>query len=73
MFFGVTGKNRITFLLLENSPTLHPVLNPVPSLTLHPTPRPTQKWWAIWWLWYWQPVMGESRTWVFLVLSPSSY
>jgi hypothetical protein len=35
MFFGVTGKNRIMFLLPALSLTLHPVLNPVPGPTLH--------------------------------------
>jgi hypothetical protein len=44
MFYGVTGQNHITFLLLALSSTLHPVLD----LTLRPTPCPTQKRWAIW-------------------------
>jgi hypothetical protein len=66
MFSGVTGKNRITFLLPTLSPTLYPVLDPVTGLTLRPTPRPTQKGWAIWWLCYWRLVVGELGTWVFL-------
>jgi hypothetical protein len=73
MFFGVTGKKRITFLLRHSVLTLLPVLDPVPGPTLRPTLRLAQKWWAIWRLWYWRPVVGESGTWVFLVLAPSSY
>jgi hypothetical protein len=67
--FGVTGQNRSMFLLPALSLVLHPVLNPV----LGPALLPAQKQWAIWWLWYCRPVMGESGTWVLLVLSPSSY
>jgi hypothetical protein len=73
MFFGVTGKKCITFLLLALSPTLLPVLDPVLGPTLHPTLRLSQKRWAIWQLWYWQPVVGKLGACVFLVLSPSSY
>jgi hypothetical protein len=71
--FGVTGKNRSMFLLPTLSPVLHLALSLVLHLTLHPTLRPAQKRWVIWRLWYWRPVVGESETWVFLVLVPSSY
>jgi hypothetical protein len=71
--FGVTGKKHITFLLPALSPVLLPALDPVPDPALRPTLHPAQKWWANWRLWYWRPVVGESGTWVFLMLIPSSY
>jgi hypothetical protein len=52
--FGVTGKNRITFLLSTLNPTPLPVLDPVPGPTLRPTLRLAQKRWMIWRLWYWR-------------------
>jgi hypothetical protein len=73
MFFCVTGKKCITFLLPTLILALHPVLDPVFGPTLHPATRPTQKQWVIWRLWYWRPVVGESGTWVLLVLDPSNY
>jgi hypothetical protein len=65
----VTGKNRSSFLHLALRPILHPVL----SLVLHPALRPALKPWEIWWLSYQRPAMGESETWVFLVLMASNY
>jgi hypothetical protein len=46
MFFGVTGKKCITFLLPALSPTLIPALDLIPDLALCPTSCLAQKWWA---------------------------
>jgi hypothetical protein len=71
--FWCDEEKHITFLLLALSPTLLPVLNPVPGPTLHPALRIAQKQWAIWRLWYWRPLVNESGTWVLLLAAPSSY